>query len=283
MTAPSARGSPCRPTAPRLPRRRPGSAAGCCRLYVTIAFVFLLDPDRVHVRLLVQRREPLNISWNGFTLRTGSTVCAQPDVCTRVRQQPRSSAASPPLAATALGTAIAIALVRYRLRGRSWRQPLLFMPMATPEVVIERDLAAQFLTAAINKGLVTIISPTRCSAWSFDRVTVRRGCPRPTPRSRRSAVTLRVAARGVPGVSRSRCCSRASSRRRCCRSASASTTSSSRTSRRAMCRPSRSTSTWRRSAASRRQERRSHRPSSHRDRGDLVFQVISAQTRALDR
>jgi spermidine/putrescine transport system permease protein len=45
--------------------------------------------------------------------------------------------------------------------------------MATPEVVIGAGLAAQFLTAGINKGLVTIILAHTMFCLSFVVVTVR--------------------------------------------------------------------------------------------------------------
>jgi spermidine/putrescine transport system permease protein len=46
--------------------------------------------------------------------------------------------------ATALGTMIAFAMVRYRFRARSGVNALLFLPMAAPEVVMGATLAALF-------------------------------------------------------------------------------------------------------------------------------------------
>jgi len=75
--------------------------------------------------------------------------------------------------ATTLGTMIAIALVRYRFRFRSATTLLLFLPMATPEVVLGAGLAAQFLTAGVEKGLVTVILAHTMFCVSFVVVTVR--------------------------------------------------------------------------------------------------------------
>lgn len=61
------------------------------------------------------------------------------------------------IAATVLGTMIAIALVRYRFKFRSGLSLMLFAPMATPEVVLGAGLAAQFLLAGVEKGIGTII------------------------------------------------------------------------------------------------------------------------------
>ena len=50
---------------------------------------------------------------------------------------------------------------------------LLFLPMATPEVVLGAGLAAQFLSAGIPKGLLTIIIAHTMFCISFVVVTVR--------------------------------------------------------------------------------------------------------------
>ncbi len=114
------------------------------------------------------------------------------------------------LAATALGTAIAIALVRYRFRGRTGVSLLLFMPMATPEVVIGAGLAAQFLTAGINKGLVTIILAHTMFCSSFVVVTVRARVMSLDPALEEAGRTSTYRRARCSGVSRSRCCSPAS-------------------------------------------------------------------------
>ena len=75
--------------------------------------------------------------------------------------------------ATTLGTMIAIALVRFKFRGRAAVSLLLFLPMATPEVVLGAGLAAQFLNAGVPKGLGTIIIAHALFCLSFVVVTVK--------------------------------------------------------------------------------------------------------------
>jgi spermidine/putrescine transport system permease protein len=75
--------------------------------------------------------------------------------------------------ATILGTLAAFALTRHRFRGRALIHLLIFMPMATPEVVIGAGLAAQFLTMGVAKGLGTIILAHTMFCLSFVVVTVR--------------------------------------------------------------------------------------------------------------
>ncbi len=52
------------------------------------------------------------------------------------------------IAATVLGTLIALAIVRHRFRGRGATNMLVFLPMSTPEIV----LGASLLTLFLNRG-----------------------------------------------------------------------------------------------------------------------------------
>jgi spermidine/putrescine transport system permease protein len=62
------------------------------------------------------------------------------------------------LAATALGTLIALALVRYRFRGRGPVNLLIFLPMSTPEIVLGASLLTSFIASVqlpfVPEGLV---------------------------------------------------------------------------------------------------------------------------------
>jgi len=75
--------------------------------------------------------------------------------------------------ATILGTALAIALVRYSFKFRSGVNLLLFLPMATPEVVLGAGLAAFFFNAGFASGLVTTIIAHVMFCLSFVVVTVK--------------------------------------------------------------------------------------------------------------
>ncbi len=77
------------------------------------------------------------------------------------------------LVSTALGTMIAVALVRYRFRFRSTTNLLLFLPMATPEVVLGAALLAQFLNLRVEPGFTTIVVAHVMFCISFVVVTVK--------------------------------------------------------------------------------------------------------------
>lgn len=140
--------------------------------YVIISLVFLLIPIVYTIVFSFNDARRTNIIWRGFTLDNWLTVCDAADVCRSFGNSVLIALVSTVLA-TALGTMIAIALVRYRFRFRQATTLLLFLPMATPEVVLGAGLAAQFLQLGVEKGLGTIIIAHTMFCISFVVVTVR--------------------------------------------------------------------------------------------------------------
>lgn len=141
-------------------------------LYSIIAFVFLLIPIAYTFVFSFNDSVKSNIVWRSFTFDKWLNVCNQIDVCVAFGNS-LIVGVSATVAATVLGTMIAIALVRYRFRFRSGISLLLFLPMATPEVVLGAGLAAEFLGAGVQKGLGTIIIAHTMFCVSFVVVTVK--------------------------------------------------------------------------------------------------------------
>ena len=141
-------------------------------IYAVLIFVLLLVPIVYTIVYSFNDYRRTNIVWRGFTLDNWAGVCGVQDVCAAFGTSILVGAVAT-LAATALGTAIAIALVRYRFRFRAGTSLLLFLPMATPEVVLGAGLAAQFLSAGVPKGVGTIILAHTMFCISFVVVTVR--------------------------------------------------------------------------------------------------------------
>ncbi|WP_084106107.1 ABC transporter permease [Demequina sp. NBRC 110056] len=79
------------------------------------------------------------------------------------------------LVATVLGTLAAFALVRHRFEGRSTMNLLVFLPMATPEIVMGSSLLALFVAAGMGGrlGFGTILIAHILFCLSFVVVTVR--------------------------------------------------------------------------------------------------------------
>jgi spermidine/putrescine transport system permease protein len=79
------------------------------------------------------------------------------------------------LVATALGTMIALAIVRHRFRGRGTTNVIVFLPMSTPEIVMGSSLLALFLNDqnTIQLGFWTIFIAHVMFIISFVVVTVK--------------------------------------------------------------------------------------------------------------
>ena len=87
-----------------------------------------------------------NYTFQGFTLDHYRNLFDFPDLTTALRNSLLIALGSS-LVATVLGTMIALALTRYRFRGRSTMNLFIFVPMATPEIVLGVALLAFFLQA----------------------------------------------------------------------------------------------------------------------------------------
>jgi spermidine/putrescine transport system permease protein len=68
---------------------------------------------------------------------------------------------------------MALALVRYRFRGRGSTNFFIFLPLATPEVVLGASLLSLFLTVGVATGFNTILIAHIMFNVSFVVVTVR--------------------------------------------------------------------------------------------------------------
>jgi spermidine/putrescine transport system permease protein len=113
-----------------------------------------------------------NFTWNGFTLRHWEHPFANADLATAFKNSLVIAGISTVIA-TALGTLIALALVRYAFRGRSATDFFIFLPLATPEVVLGAALLGLFLTMNVSTGLVTIIIAHVMFNVSYVVVTVK--------------------------------------------------------------------------------------------------------------
>lgn len=97
-----------------------------------------------------------NFTWQGFTLKHWSDPFADPDLATALKNSLVIAASSTAIA-TVLGTFMALALVRYGFRGRGLADMFVFLPLATPEVVLGAALLGLFLTMNVSTGMVTIV------------------------------------------------------------------------------------------------------------------------------
>jgi spermidine/putrescine transport system permease protein len=113
-----------------------------------------------------------NFTWQGFTLDHWADPFADPDLAVALKNSLLIAAISTVLA-TILGTFMALSLVRYGFRGRGTVDLLVFLPLATPEVVLGAALLALFLTMAVNTGFATIVIAHTMFTISYVVVTVK--------------------------------------------------------------------------------------------------------------
>ncbi|MGI9197711.1 MAG: ABC transporter permease [Candidatus Nanopelagicales bacterium] len=133
-------------------------------LFVPIAVVAILSFNKPAGKF--------NVSWNEFSLEAWQNLCGVPGVCQSFATSIQIGIIAT-FVGTILGTMIAFALVRYRFRGRSTTNLLIFLPMATPEVVLGSSLLALFLNLAFPLGFWTITIAHIMFIISFVVVTVK--------------------------------------------------------------------------------------------------------------
>ena len=142
-------------------------------VYAILAFAYLLVP--IGVVVLFSFKNPagrFNYTWQGFTLdhwRNWDGVPGLRDAMTLSIE----IAALASIAATLLGTLIALALVRYGFRGRGGTNLLIFLPMATPEIVLGASLLTLFLNLSVFLGFATILIAHIMFCISYVVVTVK--------------------------------------------------------------------------------------------------------------
>jgi spermidine/putrescine transport system permease protein len=137
-----------------------------------LAFVFLLVPIAYVFVFSFNDAGRTNLTWRAFTWDNWTNPCGAPAVCQALGNSLQIGAVAT-LIAVLLGTAIAIGLVRYRFRFNSTANMLIFLPLATPEVVLGASLLAQFLNVGAELGKGTIIIAHSVFCISFVVVTVK--------------------------------------------------------------------------------------------------------------
>jgi spermidine/putrescine transport system permease protein len=130
-----------------------------------------------HVILLMSFNQPasrLSYSFHAFTWDNWRHPCGSPGMCSSLATSIQIGFLAT-VGATVLGTLVAFALVRHRFRGRASTSVLIFLPMATPEVVMGSSLLALFTSAGLagRLGFWSILVAHIMFCLSFVVVTVK--------------------------------------------------------------------------------------------------------------
>jgi spermidine/putrescine transport system permease protein len=146
---------------------------GVLNVCAGLALLYLLVP--IAIILVFSFNDPrgrFNFIWQEFSLGAWSDPFSVPGIGDALVNS-LEIAAIATVVATALGTLTALALVRYEFRGRAPVNFFIFIPLATPEVVLGAALLSMFLNFAVSTGFGTIAIAHIMFNLSFVIVTVR--------------------------------------------------------------------------------------------------------------
>ena len=136
-------------------------------IFVPIGYIFALSFNQPSGR-------SATASFDAFTWSNWTSICEPEGLCDSLKLSFGVSITAT-LLATLLGTLMAFALVRHSFRGRATANLLIFLPMATPEVVMGSSLLAMFVSVGFDSvlGFITIVIAHVLFCLSFVVVTVK--------------------------------------------------------------------------------------------------------------
>ncbi len=142
-------------------------------LFAALALIYLLLPIAIIILFSFNDTQSrFNFTWQGFTLEHWKDPFGVPGLGEAMVNSLKIAALST-IVATILGTMMALALVRYQFRGRAPTNLFIFIPLATPEVVLGASLLSLFLAIGFATGFTTILIAHIMFNISFVVVTVR--------------------------------------------------------------------------------------------------------------
>jgi spermidine/putrescine transport system permease protein len=161
-------------------------------LFGLVVLLYLTLP--VFVVILMSFNDPvgrIGYDFDGFTLRNWKTICDPYQLCSSVSASIRIGLLATGLA-TLLGSLMAFAMVRHHFRGRSASNILIFLPMASPEIVLGSALLALFVNAGFagQLGFWTIFLAHVMFCLSFVVITVKARLVGLDPRLEQAAADL---------------------------------------------------------------------------------------------
>jgi spermidine/putrescine transport system permease protein len=160
-----------------LPERRPPLTVRVSRavlpVYTAAAVAYLFLP--IAVMIAFSFNNPLgrqNITWQGFTIDNYLSVWSRPDITNPMIASLFIAIVST-IVSTILGTLIGLALSRYEFRGLGPMNMLIYVPMATPEVIMGASLLSLWVSLGVQRGMMTIVIAHIMFNISYVVVTVR--------------------------------------------------------------------------------------------------------------
>ena len=159
------------------------------RVYMALAFTYLFIPVLYTFVFSFNDSGKSNITWQGFTFEKWLNPCGAPRVCEALGNSIKIGLLAT-IFSTILGTLIAFAIGRYAFRGRSASNLLIFLPMATPEIVLGASILSLFLVLQVNPGFWPTVIAHVVFCVSFVVVTVKARIASLDPRLEQAAMDL---------------------------------------------------------------------------------------------
>jgi spermidine/putrescine transport system permease protein len=127
--------------------------------FTVLAIGYLLIPIVVMIIFSFNDYQgKFNFVWHGFTLQGWLHPFDWPGLPDAIKTSLLIAALST-IGSTILGTFIGLALTRYNFRGRGAINGLIFLPMATPEIVMGSSLLTLFVNSGLQGGMLNGIVP----------------------------------------------------------------------------------------------------------------------------
>jgi len=159
------------------------------RIYMVFAFTYLFIPVAYTFVFSFNDSGKSNLVWKGFTFDNWKNPCGAPEVCSALGNSIKIGLLAT-IFSTILGTMIAFAIGRYAFKGRSASNLLIFLPMATPEIVLGASLLSLFLVFHISPGFWPTVLAHVVFCVSFVVVTVKARIASLDPRLEQAAMDL---------------------------------------------------------------------------------------------
>ncbi len=164
-----------------LPQRRESAGSRAWKwlkrnaivIYGGLAIAYMLVP--IVLIVAFSFNDPagkFNFTWQGFTLSNWAHPFEITELTDALLLSLRLALLAT-LISTALGTMIALALVRYDFFGRRASNYLIVIPTATPEVVLGASLLSMFLIYGLSLGFTTLLIAHVMFCISFVVIVVR--------------------------------------------------------------------------------------------------------------
>jgi spermidine/putrescine transport system permease protein len=142
--------------------------------YVALVMLYLIAPILIMILYGFNNSGPKRVSfrWLGFSLFGYEHLFAKPDLTAALKNSLTVATVSTVIA-TAMGTLLALALVRYGFHGRRVVDFVLFMNISAPEIVLGASLLSLFISFGVPRGITTIIISHVMFNIAYVAVTVR--------------------------------------------------------------------------------------------------------------